>query len=147
MRWSRNSIKNTQSILKLLLQKIALVNFFWQKRTTPGKLGRQRVSNYPACQGSCAAWLNNWNEHTCDWTLSANWNVFFRVGGVVRICMTVVKLVAMGWAFNGLPTVNWHIKLAPLTPAAFLFWQIIASDCSYIASQVQSSAWLKCCWK
>lgn len=32
MRWSRNSIKNTQSILKLLLQKIALVNFFFDKR-------------------------------------------------------------------------------------------------------------------
>lgn len=146
MRWSRNSIKNTQSILKLLLQKIALVNFFfWQKRTTPGKLGRQGWAIIRLVRAAVQL----------DWTIEMNTPVtgpcqpteMCFLGGVVRICMTVVKLVAMGWAFNGLPTVNWHIKLAPLTPAAFLFWQIIASDCSYIASQVQSSAWLKCCWK
>lgn len=146
MWWSRNSIKNTQSILKLLLQKIALVNFFFDKRE---QLQGSWVDKGWAIIRLVRAAVQ------LDWTIEMNTPVtgpcqpteMCFLGGVVRICMTVVKLVAMGWAFNGLPTVNWHIKLAPLTPAAFLFWQIIASDCSYIASQVQSSAWLKCCWK
>lgn len=53
---------------------------------------------------------------------------------------TVVTLVAMGCAVNGLPTVSWQIKLVSLTPAGFLFWQAITSDClCHLTCKVASS--------